>query len=61
MIACPWLFPVAGKAEGVIFSSCKTPAVTLNGKPVEIHPAENDLYRIIPGENGIIRFDGVPE
>ena len=51
---------LTGKNPFLEFRS-RTPSVTLNGKPVEVHSAGNDLYRIIPGENGIIRFAGVPE
>ena len=31
-------------------------AVTLNGKPVEVHCVGNDLLRMVPCENGIVRF-----
>ena len=52
---------LTGKNPFLEFRSGKTPAVTLNGKTIEVHSAGNDLYRIFPGENGIIRFACVPE
>ena len=52
---------LTGKNPFLEFRSGKTPAVTLNGKPVEVHSMGNDLYRIFPGENGTICFAGVPE
>ena len=34
----------------------KTPAVTLNGKSVEVQSAGNDLWRIFPQESGTVKF-----
>ena len=50
---------LTGKNPFLEFRSGKTPAVTLNGKPAEVRSMGNDLYRIFPGENGIIRFADV--
>lgn len=45
-----------GKNPFLEFRSSKTPALTLNGKSLEVHSAGNDLYRIFPEENGVMRF-----
>ena len=47
---------LTGKNPFLEFRSGNVPTVTLNGKTVEVKTAGNDLYRIFPGENGIIRF-----
>ena len=47
---------VTGKAPFLEFRSCKTAAVTLNGKLLEVHRIGNDLQRIYPQENGVIKI-----
>jgi len=47
---------LTGENAFLEFRSSETLAVTLNKKPIEVHCTRNDLQRIFPRENGIIRF-----
>ena len=49
---------IAGVKEDAFleFRSGKSPVVSLNGERMEPTPAGNELWRIFPRTNGVIRF-----
>ena len=48
---------VIGEHAFIEFKNSKMPSMTLNGKPLDIQPSGNDLWRAVIHENGIIKFE----